>query len=600
MFTGIRGRLFLYYLLVIAVIVLVIGLFFIWFLNYFYRQALQESLDSQARLVSSMVIEMYDQGSDQQEIQAKCDYLGRELELRITLIDAYGNVLVDTEDDPLLMDNHSDRPEIIAALQSNLGVAERYSNTLEVEMYYLAVPLSLEAPRSADDRVAAVLRLALPLSMINEAIADLKIFILGALLVSALVALGAAAVISHRLTDPIKKISHASRAIAGDNFSPSLEVSGKDELAMLAGNIKEMGQILKEKMNQLLWEKNKVETVINSMSSGIILTDSDLKIELINPAAEKMFDLHQYSVIGQPLNKVIRDYALYENLKNVCTQGESRMLEINLYYPRAAVVDTYIIALKGTATTTIGTLILFHETTELRSLEKMRSDFVANVSHELRTPLTTIRGYTETILYEDLPQEQLFQFLKIIDRETARLSNLLDDLLDLGQIEIEKGYMQKTSVELNSLLQEAVQRVEKYLPDEELNISLQLPDKPVFVSGNREWLRQAIINMLENSVKHGFKGGLITLKLELDNGRAVVEVKDSGPGIPETDLPYIFERFYRVEKGRSRKSGGTGLGLSLVKHIMEAHEAVYSLENVTGSGTVFRFSLPALNKITFQ
>lgn len=416
----------------------------------------------------------------------------------------------------------------------------------------------------------------------------------GALFLSSLAALTAAILLSNRITGPIKKISSASRAIAEGNFTPSLEVAGEDELAALADNIKQMGRVLSKKIEQVIWEKNKLETVVLSMSSGVVLTDRELKIELINPAAEKMFDLDRDQAVGMPLQKAVRYHNLYENLKAVYEEGESKMIELNIYYPRRAVLETYLLPVSGADGNIIGALLLFHEVTHLRSIEKMRSDFVANVSHELRTPLTTLRGYTETILDEDLSREELVNFLQIIDKETKRLSGLLDDLLDLAQIENEKGFVKKDPVNLQAMLSEALRRAQEQAEQKEIIVDTCFPDTAIYVSGNYEWLSQAVVNILENSIRHGHTRGVINVDLITDGRTATVEIKDNGPGIPEADLPYVFERFYRVDKARSRKSGGTGLGLSIVKHIMEAHGASCELVSGAGEGTVFRFSLPVI------
>lgn len=592
MFTGIRRRLIIYYLAVIAVIVILMGAFFIFFLNYFYMETLRENLYNQARLASVLIEEMLERDAGYDEIDTLAKDLGKELGVRLTIVDADGTVFADSNQDPSLMENHINRPEIIEAMETYKGIASRYSVTLDEEMYYLAIPIDTASLAGSQSEIRAIIRLAIPLAAIKEAVNSLVVFILGALLISSLLALAAAVAFSQRITGPISKISSAAHSISEGDFSPDLHVAGKDELAALAQNIKEMGSSLKKKIEQVLWEKNKVETVVSSMSSGIILTDRDLKIELINPAAEVLFDLKSDNVIGKPFHQAIRYYALNENLKAVSQDGEARVIEVNLYYPKAVVLDTYLLPVYGTDQSIIGSLILFHETTELRSLEKMRSDFVANVSHELRTPLTTVRGYTETILHEDLTREQLVDFLQVIDKETRRLSSLLDELLDLAQIENEKGFVKKEPVDLSELIRETVKMVEGARAALNTTVGLDLPEHSVYVSGNPEWLRQALVNVLENSIKHGYEKGHLEISLSTAASQAEIIIKDNGPGIPEEDLPHVFERFYRVDKARSRKSGSTGLGLSIVKHILEAHDANYTLQSKAGEGTTFIFSFP--------
>lgn len=592
--TTIRRRLTLYYLVVIAVVVILIGSFFTWFLHYFYMENLRENLYNQALLAASLVDEMIKKDSAPGDIDALCKDLGRELEVRITFIDENGVVLADSDQDPALMDNHADRPEVIEASLGDKGAASRYSATLDEEMYYLAVPLVRERPAGEEVGPVPVVRLALPLVVINRAVTNLLYFLLGALALSSLLALVAAMILSRNITGPIAAISRAANQIAGGNLTPPLRVKGRDELALLAENIGEMGRALNEKMEQLLRQKNKLETVVASMSSGIILADGEMKIEMINPAAEKLFDLKREEVTGRLLPVVVRHHALHENIKAACRHGRSAMMELNTYYPRPAVLETHILPVAATGAGVIGFLLLFHDVTHLRSIEKMRSDFVANVSHEMRTPLTTLRGYTETILHEELTSEQLHDFLSVIERETKNLSRLVDDLLELARIENEKDFVNKEKVALGPLVSEALGRVEVVRSRFKTRLEYTGTAGELYVFGNREWLCRAVINILENSIRHGKTAGQVLVRVAQDSDNATVIIEDDGPGIPEADLPYVFERFYRVDKARSRKSGGTGLGLSIVKHIMEAHGASYALENVEGGGSIFYFTLPLL------
>ncbi|MFO7952792.1 MAG: ATP-binding protein [Bacillota bacterium] len=591
MFNSIRRRLIYYYLVVISVIVILIGGFLIWFVNYYYMNNLRENLYNQATLAASLIEEMLERGAGSEEIDSLCKEVGEKLEVRITLVDASGTVLGDSAEDPKEMDDHSDRPEIIEALRKDLGVASRYSDTLDNEMYYLAIPLDPQFSTDSDHNSVPVVRLALPLEGIRTTLTNLVLFMIGALLVSSGFALIAALVFSAKITGPIGKISGAAREIAAGNFVPQLKVSGRDELALLAENIKEMGLSLRNKMEQILWEKNKLETVVSSMSSGIILADHRLNIEMINQAAEKLLDISHQDVKGRPLQNVVRYNLLHANLKSALAEGKPRMIELNIYYPHSLILETYILPVTGAENEVIGVLILFHEVTHLRSIEKMRSDFVANVSHELRTPLTNVRGYMETIMHERLSREQLIEFLKVIDQETRRLTGLVDDLLDLARIENEKGFVKKEAVNLKEMINEALARVEELCAEKEITIEFSGSPENILVAGNHDWLCQAVVNILENSIKHGGPGSSVKIAVASKDNTVVVEIEDNGPGIPEKDLPYIFERFYRVDKARSRKSGGTGLGLSIVKHIMEAHGASYTLDSTEGKGSVFRFTL---------
>ncbi len=596
MFKSIRRRLTASYLLVIAVIVILMGASFIWFLNYFYMQNLKENLYNQARFAASLIGEMVGRGAETQEIDLRCKELGQELGVRITIVDKQGIVLADSAEAPARMDDHGDRPEVVEALKQDRGVAVRYSITLDEQMYYLAIPF-YPSGDIAPEKAPSIIRLALPLAQIRETITGLIFYLLGALLLASLVALMVALFISAGITGPIEQISRASRLIAGGDYYPTLNVPGRDELADLAVNIRQMGTALAKKIDQVLFEKNKLETVVSSMGSGIIFTDSRLIIELINPAAAKLFEVELSSAIGKPVQNVVRYHTLLEYLKAAQLDGKQRLLEMNLYYPSTVILETYIVPVSTIAGSISGFLILFHEVTAMRSMEKMRSEFAANVSHELRTPLTTIRGYTETILNENLTGSQLAEFLLIIDRETCRLSALIDDLLDLSRIENEKDMIKKEEISLGELISDALGRISDQAERKGVRMAYDNPDTVVYVKGNYEWLCQALVNVLENSIRYGYQAGMISVSLVTERGLARVEISDNGPGIPAADIPFVFERFYRVDKARSRKDGGTGLGLSIVKHILEAHGAEYKLESREGLGTKFSFTLPVSEKL---
>lgn len=596
--TAITRRLVGYYILVIAVVVFLMAAFFVLFLNNFYRANLEENLTGQVQLAAPLFKEMLMRGAPPGELDSLCKDLGGRLGARITLVDPQGLVLGDTDEDPGEMDNHGDRPEVVEALQSGFGRATRYSHTLGQDMLYVAIPLDSEPfPASGAGAGRHVVRLALPLAGINRVVRDVLVVTGLFLLFSSLAALGVATILARRITGPIEAISVAAGEIARGEYYPPLIVRGGDELALLAGHIREMGQALGARMDQVLAHQKRLETVVFSMKTGVILVNDHLTIEMINPAAAKIFGLVLEEAREQPLFHCLRNHLLRENLQALLNDGKGRLVEWTCYYPRRAVLETELLPVPGSAGNTTAVLILINEVTALRSLEKMRSDFVANVSHELRTPLTSIRGYTDTILHEELSREQLADFLGVIERETVRLTSLVNDLLDLARIENEKEMIEKEPVSLEEILAEALCLVNELRSSRGVTISMEVASSGLVVPANRAWLRQALVNILENSIRHGYEGGQVTLYLGSAVEGARITVTDNGPGIPQADLPYIFERFYRVDKARSRRSGGTGLGLAIVKHILEAHGASFAIESPAagGSGVYFWMILPGGN-----
>ena len=591
MLSGIRRRMIFYYLAVIAVVVLVMGTFFVFFFDYFYRENLRNHLYTQARLAAMLAAGEYSRDASAADLDLLCKTIGRSMGVRVTLLAVDGTVLGDSVESPGQMENHLNRPEIQEALRSGQGAASRYSDTLGKDMFYAALHMGRDNASGADQGFEGFIRLAVPLSEIDGAVFNIQKFTFVVLIAATLAALLVGVALSSRITGPLKELSMAARAIAGGNFYPALRIKGRDEMAALAQTIREMGGSLHKKVIQIMLEKNKLDVVIRTADSGIVMVDRGLKIELMNPAAEKLFDLQQADLIGQPVQAALRYYSLFENLQHVYRNGQPRYFEFSLYYPRALTLQVSLMPVIGVKGDIMGVLALFHDLTALRSVEQMRTDFVANVSHELRTPLTAIKGYAETILDRDLTGEELTDFIKIIDREAARLSHLIDSLLELSKIEGHKEPIKKDPLDLTGLLKRALQDVEEQRRLNKMIIKTDFPEQKTTLFGDAEWLRQALVNILDNSIKYGNPGGTIRVSAAADEAIRV-EISDDGPGIPEADLPHVFERFYRVDKSRTRKSGGTGLGLAIVKHILEAHGASYSIESEPGRGTTFRISLP--------
>ncbi|MBS3942921.1 MAG: HAMP domain-containing protein [Dethiobacter sp.] len=593
MFTGIRWRLISRYTAVISVAILTAGISFIYFLNSFYLESMQKDLLIQASLISRLLSEVYTREGSSASLDQLCKDLGRQLGLNITLVAPDGTVIGDSKENPALMKNHLSLPEIQEALRVGKGTVMRKNDDLNEEIFYTAV--LIDNDRSAggmQSSLSGFIRLAAPLSELSTAVSRIQLFTFIALVVSTMAALLVGMVLSVRITGPLKDISAAARSIAAGNFNPSLTVAGNDEMTALARTIREMGRALQIKVQEILLEKNKLDAVISAADSGIVMVDCAFKIELMNPAAEKIFVVSKKEIAGSSVQAALRYYSLFENIQKVCQDGKPCNFEMTLYHPRSITLQASLVPVIGPEGGVKGVLALFHDITAMRSVEQMRSDFVANVSHELRTPLTAIKGYAETILDQDLTREEQADFLNIIDREAGRLARLVDALLDLSTIEGLKSTVKKEAVNLMELCKRSVHDLEEARFNKNMALNTSFPPNPVYVYGNPDWLRQVLVNVLDNSIKYGYCGGTINLAVSQTEEMITVSVSDSGPGIPKADLPYVFERFYRVEKSRTRTSGGTGLGLAIVKHILEAHGSAYSINSMPGHGTIFQFTLP--------
>ena len=587
---SIRWRMTSLYLLIIAISLSGIGVYFIWRLEVFYMDNLQSHMLSETRVMTELFSTLQEEGTFEHKVDEVCRRLGRETGNRVTVVAADGEVLGDSHEEIQLMENHLDRPEIRDALNRGRSTTRRFSSTLERDMYYLALMIDEQNP------AAGFVRLSVPLADINENISRMRIILASWVLLSLLLAALISLRFSRRLIRPLEEIGMVARAITSGDFEQKAQIQTDDELGVLGRTINRMGQTLKEKVQQISQEKNKLESVMSAMTSGVLLCDPHGRVNYINEAALATFGAENKQVVGFPLQTAIRNILLYENLQEVLKTGEMKSFELNLFFPETRVVQVNMVPIKENSQQEImNVLAVFHDITGIRSLERMRSEFVANVSHELRTPLTTIKGYAETLLDEHnrTNPEVVERVLIIIDKEAGRLARLLKDLLNLSQIESSKAVMKKQKVNLYQVLKDAVSLFREQAADKSLAVELTPPDRQQpTITGDPDWLLQMFVDILDNAIKYTPAGGSILLKITRQSGQVVVSISDTGIGIPAKNLPYIFERFYRVDKARSRSVGGTGLGLAIVKHIADAHNGRVEVRSTVGEGTTFYVYLP--------
>ncbi len=587
---SIRWRMTSLYLLIIAISLTSIGGYFIWRLELFYMGNLESHMLSETRILVELFSSLQEEGTFEKKVDEVCQRLGRETGNRITVVAADGKVRGDSHEEIELMENHLDRPEIQSALQHENATTRRFSSTLDKDMHYLALMIDEENPG------AGFVRISVPLSHINESISQMRLILATWVLLSLLLATLLSLRFSRRLIRPLDEIGMVARAITSGDFDQRASVQTDDELGVLARTINRMGQTLKEKVQQLSQEKSKLESVMSAMTSGVLLCDYRGRVSYINEAALETFGAEHETVVGLPLQATSRNVLLHENLQDVLNTGKMKSFELNLFYPQTRVIQVHMVPIKKDGDQEIiSVLTVFHDITGIRSLEQMRSEFVANVSHELRSPLTTIKGYAETLLDENNrgDPEAVERILTIIDKEAGRLARLLKDLLNLSQIESSKAVMKKQKVDLCPILKDAIALLHKQAAEKSLSLDLKIPDRELnTITGDPDWLLQMFIDILDNAIKYTPAGGSIILELREQSAELVVTIRDTGIGIPSANLPHIFERFYRVDKARSRSVGGTGLGLAIVKHVVEAHNGRVEVQSTPGEGTTFHVYLP--------
>jgi two-component system, OmpR family, phosphate regulon sensor histidine kinase PhoR len=512
---------------------------------------------------------------------------------RVTLITPDGRVVGESERgaaELASLENHADRPEVRAALAGQVGRDLRRSATIEAPLLYVAVPVR------EGERVIGALRLALPLSAVTASYANLHQVMLVGGAVALVVALGIGVFVAGRVTSPVVEMQSIARQMSEGSFLVRAPTRSTDEIGTLGRSLNVMAGRLREKIQDLEQEQAKVTAILDGMVEGVIAVDRQEHILLMNERARAMFALNSTRGEGKPFLEVIRNADLHEIFREAGRGGTGeagavrREVVVTSPAPLILTVNAVRLALADRA----GVVMVLHDVTALRQLERVRTEFVANVSHELRTPLTAIQGYLETLLSGALEErENARRFLEIVLRHSERLGRLLNDLTDLSNIELGKVALRRESVRVDDVVTSVLGIIGPRAAQSGVSVSAHTPEDLRAVSADRDRLAQILINLVDNGVKYTPRGGSVRVEVK-ESGAGVVEVavSDTGIGIPAADLPRITERFYRVDKARSRELGGTGLGLAIVKHLVLAHGGELRIESEQERGTTVRFTLP--------
>lgn len=511
-----------------------------------------------------------------------CKSFGDSTETRVTLIATNGVVLGDSQADISLMNNHLDRPEVRAALSGNIGFSVRHSATQNRELMYLALPLH------QDSEQEMILRTSMPITRISEPLRSQNaIFIIISLVSVLFTALWSYSIIL-RIIKPLDKLSSRARLYASGEFSlpplPDIPAEFRD----LSQSLEFMARELCGKMKDITDRKNELAAILSGMTEGVIVLDRDRHVLDINPAAERLFLIPREEGIKKSLLELCRNTELDHFAEAVFKEKNPLEIELLLEGPRKIYLQVH-----GTRLLRNQAVLVLNNITKNKHLEDIRKDFVANVSHELKTPVTSIKGFIETLLDGAMKDPVLTErFLKILGKQANQIAAIIDDLLILSRIEqSEKTGISQEACNLMDIMANAAEALKERCIKKRIDIVFKIPGT-LIIKANAVLLEQALINLLDNGIKYSPEDTEITVKAEKEKGRIKIEVIDQGQGIPPSDLPRIFERFYRVDKGRSRDMGGTGLGLSIVKHIVLAHGGDIFVESLPGRGSTFRIFLP--------
>jgi two-component system phosphate regulon sensor histidine kinase PhoR len=583
-----RTRLFVTSLVVAALTLLVAT----WLISRTIRRTLDErierSLVQETRLAAETLANRRPAAAP--ELDDEADALGAQVSARITFIAPDGTVIGDSAldgDELRQVDNHADRPELKQALREGLGIARRYSATVGTDMLYVAAVV-----RNPDLPTLAAVRLALPLTEARDQLAAVRRSALVAFGAGLAAALALSWLASLLLSRRVRAIAAVAERYAAGDLSPSGGDYGTDEIGAVARVLEASVQEIGRRAADLASDRARMEAILGGMIEGVLVLNNYGRVQLANDAARRMLRLHDLQD-GCHYLEIVRQPDIATQLGTALRGRSTEALELTLPGDRELEVmaRSAPVAAPGAG----GAVLVMHDITELRRADRIRRDFVANVSHELRTPLTAVRGYVEALLDGGADQPDARRFLEIIGRHTLRMERLVRDLLRLARLDARQESLERVPCSVDALFSGVETELSPTIQARAQTVEHRIAPDAATVSGDPAKLHDVLRNLLENATNYSPASGHIVMSAERDGSRVLLAVADSGPGIPDADLPRIFERFYRVDKARARASrdpGGTGLGLSIVKHLVELHGGRVSARNRPEGGAMFTVDVP--------
>ncbi len=590
-------------MILISIAISVTGFFISELAQKLYKHDVEERLKTTAILIESQVSENISIGGNINYNETAKKYAGllsltsssnpanEKIGTRITFIDYKGKVTGESDADYHNMENHLNRKEVIEAVNGKVGRDIRHSKTLNMDFLYIALPLKSQQ---------LVIRVSVPLvqlKSIDKIILYYTIIgIFAGFVLTALLAFK----FSSTITKPVNELISTSKEISLGNYSKRVSIQSKDELGQLAHTFNEMALKLEKNVADLTDQNAKFDSIMNSMANGIVAVDKNYKIILINTMACDMFGVKDESdVLGLNIIELIRNSQISIFIKEALEKNTSLVNEISLGHPDDKVLRIYTNPIKpkdaisAHPSDIFGGIVFIQDITNIKKLEQIRTEFVSNVTHELKTPLTSIRGFVETLRNGAISDSNVAEkFLEIIDIEAERLYMLINDILQLSEIETKHSDSNIGTYELYPIVQEVISILQGVADKKGIMLKNDI-ERNLHITINKDRIKQMLINLIDNGLKYNNENGSVAVKAYKEDGKIIIRVNDTGIGISKEHLPRIFERFYRVDKGRSRNMGGTGLGLSIVKHIVNLYNGDVKVNSQLGTGTEFIIRLPA-------
>ncbi|EAC9053161.1 PAS domain-containing protein [Listeria monocytogenes] len=571
------------------VVMVIVGVFSGELMKSTYLNMKESQLEDDAKiLLQTTNMENLDLDKDAATIQKSLDPLGEDIDARITVIDSEGDVVADTKKDPEKLDNHMNRPEVTDILKKgeSVGISIRESDSLGYSMLYVAVPVKHQG------KTDGVLRISISLESVDAAVAKLwgnlaLIFGIALVIIAAI-----SVFIARKITRPVREIIEVSTDLANHKYDSRIHGKISGELQDLSISVNTLAESLETQMFEIKQNEQRLNAIVQNLVSGVMLINVDKQVIMTNRTMYQI--LGETEITGKPFYEVIKSFALSQLIEGTFETKTIQQKEIILYFPREMILDASVSPILGENGEITGIILLLHDITQIRHLENVRSEFVTNVSHELKTPVTALKGFAETLLDGAMYDEVLLKkFLTIIKEESDRLHRLIMDILALSRIEQNPVAENVELVDVDEVIEQSARTIFEMATEK--NIRVTIPEKTsalVMIETDRDKLQQIIINLLSNAINYTPVDGKVEVKLIEQEAEVIIEVTDNGIGIPAKDIDRVFERFYRVDKARSRHSGGTGLGLSIVKHLVENCGGRIEVESQEEVGSTFRVTLP--------
>ncbi len=549
------------------------------------EQAMQE-LAARASLFRAAV-ETQTSTDGEGGLQALCERLGAESHTRLTIIAPDGTVIADSDEVPEKMDNHASRPEVAQALAGHTGESTRFSYTINERMVYLAMPAGVP-PGSL------IIRASIPLTSVDATIGTIYRRMGGAVLVVTLCAALLSWFVSRRLVQPIVALKAGAARFACGDFEKPLSVPDSEEFGSLAEALNEMARQCSFRIEAMEQQRNEQDAVFSSMMEGVFAVDSELRIISMNEAASTLLRVDANAIKGRPILEAVRNTALRDFVQGALASRTPVEAELSVGRREPLLLKAQGAMLHDGSGQAMGAVVVLNDITRLRRLEEVRQDFVANVSHELKTPITSIKGFVETLLDDPAPSpDNVRRFLQIVEKQANRLDAIIEDLLSLSRLEQTKGAatLKIEQAPVLPVINAAVELCQHQADLRAIRIHVECAQE-LAARLNPPLLEQGLVNLINNAVKYSDDGQAVLVRAREQDGMLVIDVIDEGTGIHANELDRIFERFYRIDKARSRDLGGTGLGLSIVKHIAQAHAGSVSVISTPGEGSTFTLRVP--------